>query len=75
MIRALSTSDNDFRQSYERMICSPVYEDQLLQHESSLDIDAIKEYNKSRNVEIEINEEVQDEKLDSPTRKEMSKTK
>ncbi|XP_046860080.1 uncharacterized protein LOC124453323 isoform X2 [Xenia sp. Carnegie-2017] len=75
MIRALSTSDNDFRQSYEQMICSPVYEDQLLQHESSLDLDAIKEYNKSRNVEIEINKEVQDEKLDSPTRKEMSKTK
>ena len=45
MIRALSTSDYEFREGYQQAVRSPMYEDQLLQHESTLDIDAIREYN------------------------------
>ena len=45
MIRAISTSDYEFREGYQQAVRSPMYEDQLLQHESTLDIDAIREYN------------------------------
>ncbi|XP_028414681.1 uncharacterized protein LOC114544026 [Dendronephthya gigantea] len=48
MIRAISTSDFEFREGYQQAVRSPIYEDQLLQHESTLDIDAIKEYNEKQ---------------------------
>ena len=48
MIRAISTSDYEFREGYQNAVSSPVYEDQLLQHESSLDVDAINAYNEGQ---------------------------
>lgn len=48
MIRAISTSDFEFREGYQQAVRSPIYEDQLLQHESTLDIDAIKEFNEKQ---------------------------
>jgi hypothetical protein len=47
MIRAISTSDYEFREGYQHAVRSPIYEDQLLQHESTLDIDAIREFNEA----------------------------
>ena len=47
MIRAISTSDYEFREGYQQAVRSPIYEDQLLQHESTLDIDAIREFNEA----------------------------
>jgi hypothetical protein len=47
MIRAISTSDYEFREGYQQAVRSPIYEDQLLQHESTLDIDAIREFNET----------------------------
>ena len=58
MIRAISSSDYDFRESYNNAVRSPVYDDQLLQHESSVDVDAINTFNeahgkKSKNQEVD----------------------
>ncbi len=47
MIRAISTSDYEFREGFQEAVRSPIYEDQLLQHESTLDIDAIRDYNET----------------------------
>lgn len=47
MIRAVSASDYEFREGYQHAVASPIYEDQLLQHESTVDIDAIRQYNET----------------------------
>ena len=52
MIRAVSTSDREFREGYNEVVRSPTsYEDQLLQQEASLDVDGIKKYNEERKKE------------------------
>ena len=68
MIRAISTSDYEFREGYENAVSSPLYEDQLLQHESSLDVDAINSYNESqrRKNKKEDNEEQPQEEIQKP---------
>ena len=53
MIRAVSGSDRQFREGYNGTIRSPIYEDQLLQQESSLEVDEIKKYNEQRKNEEE----------------------
>ena len=59
MIRAVSVSDHEFREGFNEMIRPPVYDDQLLQQESSLDVDEIQKYNdmKRREKEVEAEED------------------
>ena len=53
MIRAVCTSDREFRDGYNEVMKSPMYDDQLLQQESSLDLDEIKKYNDVKRKERE----------------------
>lgn len=53
MVRAVTTSDREFREGYNTVVRSPPYEDQLLQQEESLDIEAIKKYNEEKRIEKE----------------------
>lgn len=53
MIRAVCTCDNDFREGYNEVMKSPMYDDQLLQQESSLDIEEIQKYNEAKRKEKE----------------------
>ncbi|EDO46545.1 predicted protein [Nematostella vectensis] len=53
MIRAVSSSDREFREGYNTVVRSPVYEDQLLQQEASLDVDNIQKYNEAKKREME----------------------
>ena len=55
MIRAVSSSDEEFREGINYIHSprdvaktEPIYEDQLLQHESSLDTEKIKNYNEEQ---------------------------
>lgn len=59
MIRAISSSDYEFREGFNNAVHSPMYDDQLLQHESSLDLDAINAYNESHGKKVK-NEESSD---------------
>ena len=61
MIRAISTSDYEFREGYQQAVRSPIYEDQLLQHESTLDIDAIREFNEKHGRKSNRDEELNKE--------------
>lgn len=53
MIRAVFTSDNEYREGFNETIKSVMYDDQLLQHESSLDLDEIQKYNETKRKERE----------------------
>ena len=53
MIRAVCTSDREFRDGYNDVMKSPMYDDQLLQQESSLDLDEIQKYNDAKKKERE----------------------
>ena len=53
MIRAVCTSDREFRDGYNEVMKSPMYDDQLLQQESSLDLDEIQKYNDAKKKERE----------------------
>lgn len=53
MIRAVCTSDREFREGYNEAMKSPMYDDQLLQQESSLDLDEIQKYNDAKRKERE----------------------
>lgn len=53
MIRAVCTSDREFRDGYNEVMKSPMYDDQLLQQESSLDLDEIQKYNDTKKKERE----------------------
>ncbi|KXJ20984.1 Protein TBATA [Exaiptasia diaphana] len=67
MIRAVTTSDREFREGYNTVIRSPTYEDQLLQQEASIDVDAIKQYNEVKKKEKDANEvEVKEDPPKSP---------
>lgn len=58
MIRAVSSSDREFREGYNEAVRSPTsYEDQLLQQESSLDVEGIKKYNEEKRKEKEDDED------------------
>ena len=53
MIRAVCTSDREFREGYNEAMTSPMYDDQLLQQEASLDLDEIQKYNDAKRKERE----------------------
>ena len=53
MIRAVCTSDREFREGYNEAMKSPMYDDQLLQQEASLDLDEIQKYNDAKRKERE----------------------
>lgn len=60
MVRAVTTSDREFREGYNTVIRSPPYEDQLLQQEASLDLGAIKKYNDEKRIEREEEEKLKE---------------
>ena len=64
MIRAMSTSDSEFREGYQNAVRSPIYEDQLLQHESTVDVDGINAFNELQGRKSK--KEQENEKQDSP---------
>ena len=67
MIRAVSRSDRQFREGYNQTVRSPVYDDQLLQQESSLEVDEIKKYNEQKKKEDEeIKRKTKNEDTDKP---------
>lgn len=53
MIRAVCTCDHEFREGYNEVMKSPMYDDQLLQQESSLDLVEIQKYNDAKRNERE----------------------
>ena len=65
MIRAVCTCDNDFREGYNEVMKSPMYDDQLLQQESSLDLEGIQKYNEAKKREKEEMERKKREKEDA----------
>ena len=65
MIRAVCTSDREFREGYNEAMKSPMYDDQLLQQESSLDLDEIQKYNNEKRKEREEMERKKREKEDA----------
>lgn len=62
MIRAVCTSDREFREGYNEAMKSPMYDDQLLQQESSLELDEIQKYNDIKRKEREEMEKKKREK-------------
>lgn len=62
MIRAVCTSDNEYREGYNDTMKSVMYDDQLLQHESSLELDEIQKYNETKKKEREELERKRQEK-------------
>lgn len=75
MIRAISSSDYEFREGYNNAVRSPFYDDQLLQHESSLDVDAINTFNESQRRKEKSEEDVKLEEKDEEPPKELQKPK
>lgn len=53
MIRAVCTSDREYREGYNEVMKSPMYDDQLLQQEASLDLEEIQKYNDAKRKERE----------------------
>ena len=53
MIRAVCSCDHEFREGYNEVMKSPMYDDQLLQQESSLELDEIQKYNDTKRKERE----------------------
>lgn len=68
MIRAVSTSDREFREGYNEVVRSPTYDDQMLQQESSLEIEDIKKYNDEKRKEREEEERKKKQEETEPTK-------
>jgi len=66
MVRAVTTSDREYREGYNTVIRSPTYEDQLLQQEASIDTEAITKYNEERKKELEENAQAENKLQEAP---------